>query len=168
MQPEPISTTKIVYCPFDGPLGSMLLAAQGDALVSAWFDGQRHQPRTSAWHLEPTHPILLQAKSELQQYFAGVQQAFTVRLQPLGGTTFQQRVWQSLLTIVPGQISTYGTICAQLGQPRAMRAVGGAIGRNPISILIPCHRVLGASGALTGYAGGLDRKAALLQLESRY
>ena len=149
------------------PLGPIRLAASPQGLAGLWFDGQRHQPDASAWRAAPKHPVLQATARWLQAYFAG--QAATVPADlPLdlqGGTAFQQAVWQALLRIPRGGTSSYGGIAADQGRPAAVRAVGAAVGRNPISILVPCHRVLGRDGSLTGYAGGLERKTALLQLE---
>lgn len=145
----------------------MTLAAHDDALVWVGFDGQKHAVDTSLWTLAPSHPILRLACDELAQYFAGQRRHFDVPLDLSGGTAFQQKVWRSLLDIAPGATTSYGAISQSIGNPTAVRAVGGAIGRNPISIMVPCHRVVGYKGALTGYAGGLGRKVALLQLESR-
>jgi len=101
----------------------------------------------------------------LTQYFAGQRRQFDLPLDLSAGTPFQQTVWQSLQSLTCGQTCSYGVLSAQLGRPTAVRAVSSAVGRNPVSIVVPCHRLLGANGALTGYAGGLDRKAALLKLE---
>jgi methylated-DNA-[protein]-cysteine S-methyltransferase len=109
--------------------------------------------------------VLQQAAEQLAQYFAGQRSTFDLPLDLSNGTAFQQAVWQALLDIAPGQTCSYKTLSAAVGRPAAMRAVGGAVGRNPLSIIVPCHRVVGAHGALTGYAGGLARKTALLQLE---
>ncbi len=151
---------------FHSPLGAMTLAASSHGLCGVWFDGQKHQPDTSAWAYDPHHPVLLQAQAQLAAYFAGQRRVFDLPLDLSGGTPFQQSVWRALLDIAPGATSTYGAMARSLDRPLAVRAVAAAIGRNPVSIIVPCHRVLGAGGALTGYAGGLDRKAALLQLES--
>jgi methylated-DNA-[protein]-cysteine S-methyltransferase len=144
-----------------------VIAATDTALVGLWFDGQRHQHDPSAWPLVQQHPMLDAAKAQLQQYFAGERQQFDLPLDLSAGTAFQQQVWAQLQAIASGSTVSYGQLSLQLGNPKAVRAVGAAVGRNPISIIVPCHRVLGADGALTGYAGGLDRKTALLQLESR-
>jgi methylated-DNA-[protein]-cysteine S-methyltransferase len=152
-------------CAYTGPLGLMTLAAHDTALVGIWFDGQLHQPDCSAWVLAPQHPVLRQAVSQLQQYFAGERLAFDLPLDLSGGTDFQQAVWAALRDIATGTTVSYGTISQRIGKPKAVRAVGAAIGRNPLGIVVPCHRVVGADGALTGYAGGLDRKIALLDLE---
>jgi len=151
---------------FDSPLGPMTLAASSQGLCGVWFDGQKHQPDTSALPRDASHPVLLQAQAQLSAYFAGQRSVFDVPLDLCQGTEFQQGVWRALLDIAPGATSTYGAMARFVERPLAVRAVAAAIGRNPISIIVPCHRVLGVGGALTGYAGGLDRKAALLQLES--
>lgn len=112
----------------------------------------------------PVSPVLAQAAAQLAEYFAGQRQSFTIPLAPRG-TPFQQEVWRALCAIPYGQTRSYGQLAAALGRPSAARAVGGACRRNPIWLMIPCHRVVGASGSLTGYAGGLERKKALLALE---
>lgn len=112
----------------------------------------------------PVSPVLAQAAAQLAEYFAGQRQNFTIPLAPRG-TPFQQEVWRALCAIPYGQTRSYGQLAAALGRPSAARAVGGACRRNPIWLMIPCHRVVGASGSLTGYAGGLERKKALLALE---
>ncbi|MDQ2780273.1 MAG: methylated-DNA--[protein]-cysteine S-methyltransferase [Pseudomonadota bacterium] len=151
-------------CRIDTPLGPLTLAATAKGLAAALFDNQSHHPGELAAPTDPAHPHLLQAAREFDEYFAGTRRRFDVTLDPQG-TTFQQAVWQALLGIEPGALSTYGTIAGVVGKPSAVRAVGSAIGRNPIGIVVPCHRVVGRDGSLTGYAGGLHRKAALLQLE---
>ncbi len=160
--------TTTVRTTTDSPLGPLTLAATAKGMVGLWFDNQAHlpeKPAMDAWPPAADHPVLQQAAQELKEYFAGQRQRFTVPLDLGYGTAFQQLVWQRLLAIAPGQTVSYGSISAQLGRPNAVRAVGGAVGRNPIGIIVPCHRVVGANGALTGYAGGLARKVALLQLE---
>lgn len=143
----------------------MTLAATDSALVWVGFDGQKHAPDTSAWPMAKDHPVLRQAAEQLQQYFAGERTVFDLPLDLRQGTAFQQSVWRSLLGIAGGATSTYGAIGQAIGRPKAVRAVGAAVGRNPISIIVPCHRVVGSDGSLTGYAGGVERKQALLQLE---
>jgi methylated-DNA-[protein]-cysteine S-methyltransferase len=155
-----------VRCRYDSPLGPMTLAATDKGLAGVWFDGQKHMPATRDWLDQPEHPVLQQAQRELTQYFAGQRQTFGLPLDLHHGTVFQQQVWKGLLDIPAGQTISYGTLGARIGRAAAVRAVGAAIGRNPISIIVPCHRVLGANGSLTGYAGGLERKTALLQLEN--
>ena len=154
-----------VFTEWEGPLGTMILAATQRGLSGAWFDGQRHEPDTSAWRLDPAHPVLREAIQQLSHYFAGQRTSFDLPLDLQAGTPFQQQVWQALLGIAPGATTSYGGLSAAIGKPAAVRALGAAVGRNPISIVVPCHRVLGATGSLTGYAGGLERKTALLSLE---
>ena len=159
----------IVQSAFQSPLGSMTLAATQAGLAGVWFDGQRHLPQAlslpTSWPVIAQHPVLVKTALQLTEYFAGKRQAFDVALDLSGGTEFQQAVWRAMLAIESGQTSSYGSISKIIGNTAAVRAVGGAVGRNPISIIVPCHRVLGAGGSLTGYAGGLERKAALLSLE---
>ena len=147
------------------PLGPMLLAATEQGLAGVWFVGQKHMPDRRQWRAQAAHPVLDAARQQLDDYFSGRLQAFALPLDIVQGTDFQRRVWQALQTIPYGTTTSYGTLAKGMGAPQAVRAVGMAIGRNPLSIIIPCHRVLGANGSLTGYAGGLDRKHALLQLE---
>lgn len=149
----------------DSPLGPVRLAASEAGLCGLWFEGQRHQPDPAPWPAAPQHPLLQQAGQQLRDYFAGQRTTFDVALDLRGGTALQQAVWQALLQIPFGACCSYGELAARIGKPAAARAVGAAVGRNPVSILVPCHRVLGAGGALTGYAGGLARKQALLQRE---
>lgn len=150
----------------DTRLGPVTLAATGQGLAGLWFAGQKHHPDTSAWRVDDRHPRLLQARAELAEYLDGRRNRFDVALDLGTGSVFQQAVWRALCTIAAGDTTSYGAVSRQIGRPSAVRAVGAAVGRNPISIFVPCHRVLGANGALTGYAGGLDRKEALLALES--
>lgn len=148
------------------PLGPITLTTTAAGLAGLWFDGQKHHPGPLDAPDTPEHPIITQAINELTGYFNGTLQCFHVPLD-LHGTPFQRQVWQALQGIAPGATSSYARIAQALGNPRACRAAGTAIGRNPVSIIVPCHRVLGQDGSLTGYAGGLDRKAALLALERR-
>ena len=166
----------IVQTVVQSPLGAVTLAATERGLAGLWFAGQRHLPAAltqpkppgaSDWPHNGQHAVLVQAAAQLAQYFAGERTHFDLPLDVSGGTVFQQAVWQALLTIEPGHPVSYSAVSQQIGKPAAVRAVGAAIGRNPISIVVPCHRVLGTSGSLTGYAGGLARKQALLRLESR-
>lgn len=157
----------ITHCA--SPLGGITLAADEGGLIGLWFDSQRHFGSSlSAERREGQLPVFDQTVRWLEEYFAGRVPDFTPALHPRG-TPFQQAVWSILLTIPYGQTRTYGEIALQMGIPRmSAQAVGGAVGRNPISLIIPCHRVLGAGGSLTGYAAGLERKLALLQLEGSY
>lgn len=156
-------------CALASPWGAMTLGATDTALVWTGFDGQKHeaamQTTMQAWPLSHAHPVLRQAAEQLQQYFAGERTVFDLPLDLRGGTPFQQSVWHNLLGIAAGTTRSYGAVAQAVGKPDAARAVGAAVGRNPISIIVPCHRVVGSSGALTGYAGGMERKVALLQLE---
>ena len=154
-----------VFTEWQGPLGAMVLAATPRGLSGVWFEGQRHGPDTSAWQRADDVPVLLRATAQLTAYFAGRRKAFDLTLDLGGGTAFQQRVWQALLEIAPGGTTSYGALSERIGHPAAVRAVGSAVGRNPVSVVVPCHRVIGTNGSLTGYAGGLDRKTALLALE---
>lgn len=149
----------------DGPLGGMLLGAADGKLVGVWFEGQAHLPDLQSYKQTPKHPVLQNAAEQLAQYFAGQRQGFDLPLDLGTGTAFQQSVWRALLDIPRGQTCSYKGLSMRIGNPTAMRAVGGAVGRNPLGIIVPCHRVIGAHGALTGYAGGLARKTALLQIE---
>ena len=151
---------------FDTPLGPVLLARTARGLAGLWFDGQRHHPGTLAAPRRVDDPLLRGAAELLQRYFAGEPVAFDLPLD-LHGTPFQQSVWRALLQIPAGRTSSYGAIARGLGTPQAVRAVGAAIGRNPLCVIVPCHRVLGQDGSLTGYAGGLPRKRSLLALEAR-
>ena len=160
-------STSAVQTSYDSPLGRIIVAASEDKLLGVWFDGQRHQPDTSSWPIATNHPVLQQAKAQLTDYFAGRRTSFELPLDLGTGTSFQQAVWRALLKIPYGVTRSYGALSADIGRPSAVRAVGAAVGRNPFSIIVPCHRVLGSDGALTGYAGGLERKTALLQLEGR-
>jgi len=155
----------IVQTRFDSPLGRMIVAATPRGIAGVWFEGQKHMPEHSAWREEPKHPLLQQAIVQLREYFDGTRTSFDLPLDLQGGTAFQQSVWQALLAIPCGATTSYRAIGERVGQPSAARAVGAAVGRNPVSIVVPCHRVLGSGGALTGYAGGTERKSALLKLE---
>jgi methylated-DNA-[protein]-cysteine S-methyltransferase len=157
----------VAQCRVDTPLGPLTLASSARGLAAAWFDGQLHHPGTIAAPVDDTDVHLRQAARELAAYFSdecAYAMAFRVPLDPQG-TPFQQQVWQALRDIPVGGTVSYGEIARRVGRPKAVRAVGAAVGRNPLSIIVPCHRVVGSDGALTGYAGGLPRKAALLWRE---
>jgi methylated-DNA-[protein]-cysteine S-methyltransferase len=157
------------------PLGRMTLAASPAGLAGAWFEGQQHLPPELAsdaaggsaarWPAQPSHPVLVEAARQIGAYFDGTLNDFDLPLDLSAGTAFQQAVWQALRALPRGRTCSYSDLSERIGRPAAVRAVGGAIGRNPISLIVPCHRVIGAAGALTGYAGGLARKTALLQGE---
>jgi methylated-DNA-[protein]-cysteine S-methyltransferase len=155
----------IAQARFDSPLGRITLAATAQGLAGLWFDNQAHHPGTLDASIDAEQPFIAQAHDELERYWQGSRRPFEVRLDAQG-TLFQQAIWRTLLDIPAGSTSTYAAVAAHAGSPRAVRAAGAAIGRNPLSIIVPCHRVLGRDGSLTGYAGGLQRKQALLRLES--
>lgn len=156
---------QLVYMYMDSPVGALKLVAHDHALVAVMWDNEDHKRVRLAALLENTqHPMLLKAKQQLQQYFAGQRQQFDLPLD-FQGTDFQQQVWQALLTIPYGETRSYKDIALQVGNEKAVRAVGAANGKNPISIIAPCHRVIGSGGALVGFAGGLDKKQILLNLE---
>jgi len=160
-------TSSVYYKLFPSTLGTMVLASDGDALTGAWFDGQRHQPAQGpSWERRPRLSILLRAEAELAEYFAAERTVFTLPL-AAAGTPFQREVWSAIAAVPYGETTAYRELAERIGRPASIRAAGAATGRNPLSIIVPCHRVLGADGTLTGYAGGLDRKRALLALESR-
>ena len=148
----------------DSPLGPLTLAATPRGLAGAWFEAQTHHPGAIGAPTNPAHPHLAQAAREFAAYWQSPGAAFSVPLDA-GGTPFQQAVWQALLGIASGELSTYGEIARRIGRPAGVRAVGAAVGRNPIAIIVPCHRVIGSDGSLTGYAGGLQRKQSLLAHE---
>ena len=146
------------------PLGTVTAAVTARGLAGLWFDDQRHHPGALHAPQDERNPHLARLRHELAAYWRDGHARFTVALDPQG-TPFQRAVWAALQAIAPGEVRSYAEIARAVGRPRAARAVGAAIGRNPVGIVIPCHRVLGADGALTGYAGGLERKRAMLQLE---
>jgi len=149
----------------DSPVGRLKLGATDDGLAAIlWEDDDPKRVRLALLRESPEHPVLLETERQLGEYFAGRRRAFTLRLDPVG-TPFQRKVWQALAEIPFGEVRSYGELARQIGHPGASRAVGTANGRNPLSIVVPCHRVIGASGRLTGFAGGLENKAALLTLE---
>ena len=146
------------------PLGALLLARTAQGLAGAWFEGQKDHPGELTATESPDDELLRNAATQIGAYFAGRRASFDLPLD-LHGTVFQRHVWAALLGIGSGQTRSYGDIAREIGSPAAVRAVGAAVGKNPVSVIVPCHRVLGANGALTGYAGGVERKVALLKLE---
>ena len=154
----------MIVTTFESPLGLINLCSDGTHLTAVTFAGQKYEERhIPSDAVSGICPVLEEAKDWLSLYFAEKIPDFLPPLKPQG-TPFQQKVWELLLQIPYGKICTYGDLAKQLGC-KSSQAVGGAVGRNPISILIPCHRVMGADGKLTGYAGGIEKKAALLKLE---
>ena len=169
----------LCHTTFSTPLGPVIIAAGEQGLAGIWFSGQKHAPDTRDtrnWVQRDDHPLLLQAAAQVQAYLRGDATAFEVPqtpetskmplmpLMPLG-TDFQRQVWRQVSHIGRGQVRTYADIAHALGRPQAARAVGAAVGRNPWLMLVPCHRVVGQGGQLTGYAAGLERKQQLLRME---
>lgn len=147
------------------PVGQLKLVASKDGLAAIlWENDRPGRVRLNIVAEEENHPILLEAERQLRDYFAGQRKVFDLKLD-FAGTQFQKKAWAALLTIPFGETRSYAAIARQIGSPRAVRAVGAANGKNPISIIAPCHRVLGSGGELTGFAGGLEAKAYLLSLE---
>ncbi|HZT63655.1 MAG TPA: methylated-DNA--[protein]-cysteine S-methyltransferase [Burkholderiales bacterium] len=154
------------YDLYESPHGRMLLVASGEGLSGVYFDGQKYLPAVDPeWLRDPRHAPLRQAKQELSEYFGGERRRFETALAP-EGTPFQRSVWKAISTVGFGETIAYGELARRAGVPGSARAAGAATGRNPIGIIVPCHRIVGSNGSLTGYAGGLDRKRALLALES--
>ena len=157
--------TPFYFDRIDTPLGAMLLASDGAAMTGAWFDGERYPPSVDErWQHRRDLPVLRRAASMLAEYFDGTRKVFDIALAP-EGTAFQHAVWDQIFRVPYGETIAYRDLAARTGRPEAVRAAGAATGRNPLSIFVPCHRIVGADGSLTGYAGGLDRKRALLALE---
>ncbi|GBE68268.1 methylated-DNA--protein-cysteine methyltransferase [Mycobacterium sp. MFM001] len=155
----------IHYRTIDSPIGPLTLAGRGDVLTNLRMIDQTYEPDRAGWALDEA--AFPDAVDQLEAYFAGERTEFDLELD-MAGTEFQRRVWQALTTIPYGETRSYGEIAAQIGAIGAARAVGLANGHNPVAIIVPCHRVIGAGGSLTGYGGGLDRKRSLLELEKRH
>ena len=159
-----ITSTRI-----ETPLGTLLASAENGALTGLWFIGQRHFPKgVEGWREDYDAAPFDSLRAQLDEYFAGERHAFDLPMNPGGSraTAFQRTVWNAIAAIPFGETTTYSALAVQCGRPTAARAAGAATGRNPISILIPCHRIVGSSGDLTGYAGGLSRKKWLLEFET--
>jgi methylated-DNA-[protein]-cysteine S-methyltransferase len=155
------------YDYYDSPCGRMLLVADEKAITSVSFIGQKYAPRVqSDWQCNARHSPIQQAKRELAEYFGGKRKRFSVRLAPRG-TPFQRAVWKAIASVAFGKTIAYAELARRAGRPRSARAAGAATGRNPIGVMVPCHRIVGSDGSLTGYAGGLAKKRALLSLEAR-
>lgn len=149
------------------PVGTLTLVTNERGLAAVlWEDDDPQRVRLGPLQENAAHPVLLEAERQLQQYFNGERERFDLPLD-FTGTEFQKQVWAALLTIPFGETRSYAQIAEQIRSPKAVRAVGAANGRNPISIIAPCHRVIGANGKLTGFAGGVEAKAFLLKLEAR-
>jgi methylated-DNA-[protein]-cysteine S-methyltransferase len=174
--PTAVPTDRTWHRTFPAPtgaetMGTLTLIARDGALVACWMDAQQHLPEParfgraeSAETDDATAAVLDAAQTQLEEYFAGRRRRFDLPLDPVG-TDFQRAVWLLLRDIEFGRTTTYGRLAAALDRPSASRAVGAAVGRNPLGVIVPCHRVIGGSGALTGYAGGIQRKTWLLQHE---
>ncbi|HEY3866142.1 MAG TPA: methylated-DNA--[protein]-cysteine S-methyltransferase [Solirubrobacteraceae bacterium] len=161
--PSPTSARRIFFTKMASPIGELLLVGDGETLSGLYMqDGRKPKRIDSAWH-ESAAPFA-DVKTQLQEYFAGTRTTFAIPLAP-EGAPFERLVWRALEEIPYGETVSYGEIARRVGQPGAARAVGTANGRNPIAVIVPCHRVIGADGSLTGYGGGLERKRLLLELE---
>jgi methylated-DNA-[protein]-cysteine S-methyltransferase len=153
------------YKAVKSPVGELKLVASDKGLAAIlWENDNPRRVRLAPVAEDKNHPVLLEAERQLKDYFSGKRKSFSLRLD-FKGTEFQKKVWAALLTIPFGETRSYGQIAKQIKNPKAVRAVGAANGKNPISIIAPCHRVIGATGKLTGFAGGLEVKACLLALE---
>ena len=157
---------RINYSDTSSPLGNIRLAAKLNGLMGCYFHGQKYFPNCSDWQHSPENPLLNQVSKNLRGYFAdGIMQLdFELDMQ---GTDFQKQVWRALLNIPLGEVITYSDLAVSVGRPQSVRAAAAAVGRNPLSIIVPCHRVIGKNNQLTGYAGGLKRKQKLLELEKQ-
>lgn len=153
------------YSSMPSPVGELTFTGTAEGLTGVWFDTDRHQHDRSSWLRD--EQMFVEARRQLEEYFAGMRQTFTLKL-AAEGTPFQQQVWAALCTIPFGETRSYGEQARSIHNEKAVRAVGLANGKNPIGIIVPCHRVIGANGSLTGYAGGLDRKRWLLAHEAQY
>ena len=153
---------------YDSPLGRMLATAEEHALTGLYFIDQKYYPSaTDVWHEDDSAQPFVALRLQLDEYFAGTRRVFDLPLNPggSGGTSFQRKIWSSIAAVPFGETVSYATLATRSGRPSAARASGAATGRNPISLIVPCHRIVGSGGALTGYAGGLARKRALLAFE---
>lgn len=156
-----------VYKTMKSPVGELKLVASDKGLAAIlWENDNPRRVRLTPASEDKNHPVLIEAERQLKDYFSGKRKSFSVKLD-FKGTDFQKKVWAALLTIPFGETRSYGQIAKQIKNPKAVRAVGAANGKNPISIIAPCHRVIGSTGKLTGFAGGLEAKARLLELEGR-
>ncbi len=155
-----------IFTRIDSPLGELLLTSRAGKLTGLYFADQPHARLAPSWIRQDDAPIFLHTTKQLAEYAAGARKTFDLSKIDLAGTTSQLNVWMEILTIPFGKTITYSELAQRTGSPDAVRAVGGAVGRNPISWIVPCHRVMGKNGTLTGYAGGTHRKKALLDFEA--
>ena len=147
-------------------LGKILLLSDGTFLTGLYFDNQKHIPLIDpSWQKKTQHPLFNHVEQQLTQYFQGTRQTFEIPYSLKTGTVFQQKVWGEIAKIPCGTVLSYRQLAELIGTPQSTRAVANATGHNPISLIIPCHRIVGSNGSLTGYAGGLERKRVLLELE---
>ena len=153
------------YLVYSSPLGDLRLVTSAQGLAGVYFPEHKHLQWQNAWQHKPHDAVLLRAQTQLQEYFAGLRTEFDLPLDLSQGTVFQQEVWRALSSIPYAQTCSYAALAKKIGRPKAVRALGAANGRNPLSIIVPCHRVIAANGDLQGYAGGLSNKQYLLDLE---
>ena len=158
------TTSEYVFKTIESPVGTLRLVASDKGLAGVWWAERTRPVRVRGDVESPRHPILMETERQLREYFAGRRKRFDLKLDFVG-TPFQRSVWKALLTIPFGETRSYGQIAKQVGRPSASRAVGAANGQNPVAIVAPCHRVIGSTGALTGFGGGLEAKERLLRLE---
>ena len=155
------------YIFLKSPIGQLLLTACNDSLTGLYMNAHKNGAGIASDWQENETPVLAEARQQLTEYFAGTRKEFNLSINALEGTPFQRQVWTELQRIGYGETISYGELARRIGNPNAVRAVGLANGRNPISIIVPCHRVIGANGKLTGYGGGIERKALLLAHEKQ-
>jgi methylated-DNA-[protein]-cysteine S-methyltransferase len=160
-----MAMAQLAYTSIDSPIGELLLVGDGERLHGLYMQAGR-KPASVAAHWQCSAAPFAAVRAQLEEYFAGERSQFDVAL-TLQGNAFERRVWAALQRIPYGETVSYGEIATRIGSPTAARAVGLANGRNPVAVIVPCHRVIGADGGLTGYGGGLERKRLLLELESR-
>jgi methylated-DNA-[protein]-cysteine S-methyltransferase len=153
------------YSKLKSPVGDLLLVANESKLTGIYFGDRSHVPKARAtWKLDPDHPVLRETAKQLGEFFNGKRTDFSIPFE-FSGTDFQQKVWKQIARIPYGKTITYSELASRAGRPDAVRAAGTNTGRNPLAIVVPCHRVMGKNGTLTGFAGGLDRKQLLLEIE---
>ena len=154
------------HCRLRTSLGEIILTSDGTSLTGLYFEGQKHAPEVgSHWRLDDGAAPFARAREQFEAYAAGRLREFDLPL-ALAGTPFRERVWSALRGVGYGETISYAELARRVGAPKAVRAVGAAVGRNPVSVIVPCHRIVGSDGSLTGYAGGLERKRQLLALEA--
>jgi methylated-DNA-[protein]-cysteine S-methyltransferase len=158
----------IHYAFFETALGQVLLTASEDALIGCYFVGQKHEPFVAGhWQLKPERTIFKTVEIQFLDYLASRRRTFDIPTAFSAGTPFQRAVWQALLDVPFGTTISYQQLAERIGNPTGVRAVAQAVGRNPLSVIVPCHRIIGKDGTLTGYAGGIERKRRLLEIENR-